>query len=113
MPESSAIVTSPVASCAARALISALAAKLSPSSGGISNPAGNGFSSTVGSSSSISANLCRLPVARVSTNFLIAPLAGIRLRCSLRDDSRDPLLHLPQTGDAALREGQQLVQRSA
>ena len=66
MPESSAITTSPVAAWAARALISALASKLSPSSGGISNPAGSGRSSTAGSSSSISASLWRLPVARIN-----------------------------------------------
>src|SRR5882757_10010668 len=96
IPESSATTWAPVAWWAARALISALASKLSPSSGGISNPSGSGSRSTPGSSSRISASLWRLPVARITP-----------------DPSRDALLHLPQARDAALGEGQQLVQRGA
>src|SRR6188768_183749 len=98
IPESSAIVTSPVAAWAARALISALASKLSPVSGGSCTSSGSGCRSTPGSSSAISPTLCGLRVARIKA----APPSG-----------SDPLLHLPQAADSLLGQAQQLVQRGA
>src|SRR5881394_498573 len=94
IPESSAIVASPVASWTARALSSAIAAKLSPSSGGSSTPSGRPSNSTPGSSSRISRSLCLLPVAKIKGSS-----AGY------------PLLHLAQPGDAHLGEAEQLVKR--
>src|SRR3954464_399850 len=98
IPESSAIVTSPVASREARALISALASKVSPVSGGSATSSGSGRRSTPGSSSAISPTLCWLRVARITD----APPSGT-----------DPLLHLPQAADPELGQAQQLVERGA
>src|SRR3954452_15770984 len=98
IPESSAIVTSPVATWAARALISALASKLSPVSGGSSTSSGSGLRSTPGSSAAISRTLCSLRVARITA----APPSRT---C--------PLLHLPQAADPELGQPQQLVERGA
>src|SRR3954447_5191356 len=98
IPESSATVTSPVAAWAARALIRALASKLSPVSGGSSTSAGSDCRSTPGSSCAISATLCWLRVARI--------------KAASRSRSR-ALLHLPQAADPKLGQTQQLVQRGA
>src|SRR3954464_11871654 len=98
IPESSAIVTSPVAAWAARALISALASKLSPVSGGSTTSSGSGRRSTPGSNSDISASLCWLRVARI--------------KAASRSRSR-ALLHLPQAADPELGQAQQLIQRGA
>src|SRR3954468_13169326 len=104
IPESSAIVASPVAAWAARALISALASKLSPVSGGSSTSAGSGWRCTPGSSSDISARLCWLRVARIT------PPAPPSLRSTSRSD---PLLHLPQATDAHLGQSEKLVKGGA
>src|SRR4051812_18374183 len=104
IPESSAIVASPVAAWAARALISALASKLSPVSGGSSTSAGSGWRCTPGSSSDISASLCWLRVARIT------PPAPPSLRSTSRSD---PLLHLPQATDAHLGQSEKLVKGGA
>src|SRR3954454_22153174 len=98
IPESSATTTSPVAAWAARALISALASKLSPVSGGSSTSVGSSCRSTPGSSSDISATLCLLRVARIKT---------------VSRSRSDPLLHLPQAADPELGQAQQLIERSA
>src|SRR4051794_24695423 len=104
IPESSAIVTSPVAPWAARALISALASKLSPLSGGSTTSSGSCRRSMPGSNSDISASLCRLRVARIT------PPAPPSLCSASRSD---PLLHLPQATDAHLGQSEKLVQRGA
>src|SRR5947199_5636590 len=104
IPESSAIVTSLVAAWAARALISALASKLLPVSGGSTTSSGSGRRSTPGNNSDISATLCWLRVARIT------PPAPPLLRSASRSY---PLLHLPQATDAHLGQAQKLVKRGA
>src|SRR4051795_2264687 len=106
IPESSAMFTGPVAWWAARALISALASKLSPVSGGSSTSSGSGRRSTPGSSSAISFTLWGLRVERITRPAPAPP--------SLRAASRSgPLLHLPQAADPLLGQTQQLVERGA
>src|SRR5690349_5409326 len=93
IPESSAITTSPVASRAARALISALASKLSPVSGGRTTSSGSGRRSTPGNNSAISFTLWGLRVERIN---------------AVSQSGGDPLLHLPQAADPVLGQAQQL-----
>ena len=66
IPESSAIAGAPVASAAARALISAFSSNVSPVSGGSSTASGSGSSGASGSSRWNSRSLWALRVARTS-----------------------------------------------
>src|SRR5215213_8166956 len=96
MPESSAIAARPVASAAARALISAFAAYVSPSSGGLGMPSGSGSSCTDGRSRSNSRSLWALRVASSS-----------RMAGASADGGG---LELAQLVDAVLCQDEQLVQ---
>ena len=95
MPESSAIAGRPVAAAAARALMSALAAYVSPSSGGVSTSSGSGSSVTAGSSRSNSRSLWALRVASSSRTAVYRTAAAWISRSCF---------------DAVLRERQQVVQ---
>src|SRR3954469_25096973 len=101
MPESSAIAGRPVAAAAARALPSALWAKVVPVSGGSSIWSGSGSTSCGRISDCSSRSLWGLRVARIR-------------RTALRGRGADRLhLGRPQLLDAGRREGEQLVERRA
>src|SRR3954451_22511455 len=102
MAESSATAGRPVATAAARALISAFSAKVVPVSGGSSIPAGKISSSCGRSSTESSRSLCGLREA--STKRIGAASAE-------RDGRNGLLLRHAQALDPGRGQGQQLVER--